>query len=120
MSEQLSPCPSFPFTCVCSVGGATRLHRVEPFAVSGDPLAAFARLKDLVSKTARTVILTATDTYLHAACRTRIGFVDNLECCLCTTGRVIHVRSASRGFGIWDSGVNRRRVERLRRQFQSE
>ncbi len=119
MSEPLSPCPWFPFGCVSSLNDAWSLHRVEPFAVSGDPLAAFARLKDLVSKTARTVILTATDTYLHAACRTRIGFVDNLECCLCPTGRVIHVRSASR-FGIWDSGVNRRRVERLRRQFQSE
>ena len=88
--------------------------------MSGDPLAAFARLKDLVSKTACTVILTATDTYLHAACRTRIGYIDDLECRLCTTGRVIHVRSASRRFGVWDAGVNRRRVERLRRQFQSE
>ena len=120
MSEQLSPCPSFPFTCVCSVGGATCLHRVEPFTVSGDPCAAFARLKDLVSKTVRTVILTSTDTYLHAACRTRTGYIDDLECRLCPTGLVIHVRSASRAFGIWDSGVNRRRVERLRRQFQSE
>lgn len=119
VSEQLLPCPSFPFTCVCSLDGASRLHRVEPFAVSGDPFTAFARLKDLVSGTARTVIITATDAYLHAACRTRVGFIDDLECRLCPTGRVIHVRSASR-LGIWDFGVNRRRVERLRRQLQSE
>ena len=33
-------------------------------------------------------------------------------------GRVIHVRSASRS-GIYDFGVNRRRVERLRRQLSS-
>ncbi len=95
------------------------LHRVEPFTLSGDPLLAFARLKDLVAATPRTVIITATEDYLHAACRTRIGFIDNLECRLCLTDRVIHVRSESRT-GIYDFGVNRRRVELLRRQFQSE
>ena len=119
MSEQLSPCPRFQFSCVCSRDDAMRLQRVEPFTVSGDPVLAFARLKDLVSRTARTVVLTATDAYLHAECRTRLGFIDDLECRLCPTGRVIHVRSASR-FGIWDWGVNRRRVQRLRRQLRSE
>lgn len=119
MSEHLSPCPRFLVNCVCSRDDATGLHRVEPFTVSGDPVLAFARLKDLVAATARTVIITATETYLHAECRTRIGFIDDLECRLCPTDRVIHVRSASR-LGVYDLGVNRRRVERLRRQFQSE
>ncbi len=119
MSEQLSPCPSFPFGCVSSLNDEWSLHRVEPFAVSGDPRAAFARLKDLVSKTARTAIVTATDDYLHAICRTPTGYIDDLECRLCPTGRVIHVRSASRE-GIWDFCVNRRRIEKLREQFQSE
>lgn len=94
-----------------------RLHRVEPFIVSGDPLPAFARLKGLVAATARTIIVTETDTYLHAACRTRIGFIDDLECRLCLTSRTVHVRSESR-IGMYDFGTNRRRVERLRRQFQ--
>ena len=90
--------------------------------MSGDPVLAFARLKDLVARTPRTAILTATDDYFHATCRTRIGFIDDLECRLCSSGRVIHVRSASRSrlAFLWDFGVNRRRVERLRRQFQSE
>lgn len=119
MSEQLSPCPRFSLNCVCSRDDAMGLHRVEPFIASGDPLLAFARLKDLVAATARTVILTATDDYLHAACRTWIGFIDDLECRLCLTGRMIHVRSESR-IGIYDFGTNRRRIERLRRQFQGE
>ena len=119
MPEQLTPCPFFPFGCVSSLNDAWSLHRVEPFPVSDDPLAAFARLKDLVSKTARTVIITATDDYLHAVCRTRRGYIDDLECRLCPTDRVIHVRSASRA-GIYDFCVNRRRIERLRRQFQNE
>ena len=90
--------------------------------MSGDPLAAFAQLKDLVSKTARTIIVTATETYLHATCRTRIGFIDDLKCRLCLTSRVIHVCSASRSrlAFLWDFGVNRRRVERLRQQLQNE
>ena len=122
VSERLSPCPHFPYTCVSSLNDASSLHQVEPFTVSGDPVLAFARLKDLVAGTPRTVILTATDDYFHAACRTRIGFVDDLECRLCSTGRVIHVRSASRSrlAFLWDFGVNRRRVERLRRQLQGE
>ncbi len=119
MSEQLLPCPRLSLNCVCSRDDATGLHRVEPFTVSGDPLLAFARLKDLVAATARTVIITATEDYLHAACRTRIGFIDDLECRLCLTDQVIHIRSESR-IGIYDFGVNRRRVERLRRQLRSE
>ena len=118
MSEQLSPCPCYLFNCVCSRDDAMCLHRVEPFSLSGDPVLAFARLKDLVAATARTVIITATENYLHAACRTRIGFIDELECRLCPKGRVIHVRSASR-LGVYDFGANGRRVERLRRQLRS-
>ena len=117
MSELVSPCPYFPI-CVCSREDASPLHRVDPIALSGEPEAAFARLKSLVARMPRTVIFTATDDYLHAVCRNRLGFVDDLECRLCPRTRVIHVRSASR-LAIWDWGLNRRRVERLRRQLQS-
>ena len=79
MSEELAPCPLRPI-CVCSRADALPWHRVEPFAVSGDPAAAFARLKDVVEGMERTEIVAATDDYLHAACRTRLGFVDDLEC----------------------------------------
>ena len=117
MCEQLAPCP-YRFTCVCSRDDAARRHRVEPFPVSGDPTAAFDRLKNLLAGTVRTTIVNATDDYLHAVCRTRLGFIDDLECRLCPTDRVIHVRSASRArYASYDFGVNRRRVERLRRRF---
>ena len=79
MSEELAPCPLRPI-CVCSRADALPWHRVEPFAVSGDPAATFARLKDVVEGMERTEIVAATDDYLHAACRTRLGFVDDLEC----------------------------------------
>ena len=117
MSERLAPCPDRP-NCVCSRDDAPLRHRVEPLAVAGDPAAAFTRLGSLLAAAPRTVIVTATPDYLHAACRTRLGFVDDLECRLCPTEHVIHVRSASR-LGYSDFGVNRARVEALRRQFQS-
>ena len=117
MSERIAPCPDRP-NCVCSRDDASPRHRVEPFAVAGDPAAAFARLKSLLSATPRTVIVTATPDYLHAACRTRLGFVDDLECRLCPTEHVIHVRSASR-LGYYDFGANRARVEALRRRFRN-
>ena len=85
--------------------------------MSGGPAAAFGRLKDLLAGMPRTAIVTATDDYLHAVCRTRLGFADDLECRLCSAGGVIHVRSASR-LGYYDFGVNRTRVEALRRQLQ--
>ena len=116
MPEPLAPCPDRP-NCVCSRGDASPRHRVEPFAVAGDPATAFTRLKSLLDATPRTVIVTATPDYIHAACRTRLGFVDDLECHLCPTERVIHIRSASR-LGYYDFGANRGRVEALRRRFQ--
>lgn len=120
MSEDLAPCRFWP-NCVSSRADAARRHRIAPFAVSGDPVAAFARLKGLVEGMERTEIPSATDDYLHAACRTPMGFVDDLECRLSPAEGVIHIRSASRAFyAAYDSGVNRRRVETLRKQFQEE
>lgn len=118
MSGQLSPCTFFP-TSVSSQHGARARHRVEPFDASGDPTAAFARLKQLVASAPRTVIVAAADDYLHARCRTRLGFVDDLEFLLCPAEGVIHVRSASYISLFTDFGANRRRVEWLRRRFAS-
>lgn len=54
--------------------------------------------------------------YLRAECRTVLGFVDDLELLAVPDERVIHVRSASR-LGYRDFEVNRKRVERLRREM---
>ena len=113
MYEHLAPCGRRP-NCVCSRADEGERHRVQPFAAANDPVAAFRRLKDLLSGMPRTTVVTTTDDYLHAVCHTRRGFPDDLECQLCGSAGVIHVRSASR-FGYYDFGVNRARVEALRR-----
>lgn len=117
-SGHLPPCPRFSFTCVGSRPDAGRWQRVEPFAVQGDPDAAFARLKAIVAATEEASVVAATDAYLHAVWRSRMGFLDDVEFLLSAPDRVIHVRSASR-VGIWDFNVNRRRVEALRERFNA-
>ena len=118
MSEQFPTCPLLP-TCVCSQNETFSFHRVEPIAAGEDPETTFRRLKTLLAETAGAELVSATDTYIHAVHRTWLGFVDDLECRLHARERVIHVRSASR-LALYDFGVNRRRVETLRRRLEEE
>ncbi len=118
MSQQLAPCPPL-MNCVCSSGGASRRHRIEPIKIEGEPAEFFRKIKMLLETTARTELLVATDTYIHAVCRTRVGFIDDLEVSLSACQRVAHVRSASR-FGYYDLGANRRRVEAIRLQLREK
>jgi len=104
---------------VSSEPGAWRIHRVAPFHAPGDPVNLFRRLRAVVAAMPRTHIVTATDDYLHAVCRTRLGFRDDLEFRWCPSEDVAHVASASR-IGLFDFWVNRRRVERVRRKLEAE
>ena len=117
-SGRLRPCSNSP-NCVSSQADNLR-QTVAPLEFSDDPVAAFNRLEQIVAATPRTRIVTRTADYLHAECQTRLlRFVDDLEFLLDAEARVIHVRSASR-VGRSDLGVNRRRVEAIRRQFAAE
>ncbi|WP_420464323.1 DUF1499 domain-containing protein [Candidatus Palauibacter sp.] len=91
---------------------------MAPFRTPGDPVVLFRRLREVVASMPRTHIVTATDDYLRAVCRTRLGFRDDLEFRWCPLEGVAHVTSASR-VGIFDFGVNRRRVERVRRGLEA-
>lgn len=73
--------------------------------------------RHLVVETERTRIVEESEFYLRAEARSKlVGFVDDLELALDPDARLLGVRSASR-VGWSDRGVNRRRVERLRRQL---
>ena len=112
---RLAPCHSSP-NCVSSQASPGDVsHRVEPFRYDDPSESAWGRLVRLVSAQPRTRIVTVTDRYLHAEVSTALlRFVDDLEFHLAADR--IDVRSASR-LGHSDFGVNRRRVERLRRAF---
>ena len=111
---RLRPCPGSP-NCVCSEDEEKPSH-IAPIRFAGDPAAAWRALKDEVTAMGGEIV-TEREAYLHATFRTRIfRFVDDLECRLDRDADRIHVRSASR-LGWSDLGVNRRRVETLRKRF---
>ena len=118
MAVHFRPFPKLP-VYVCSRSGELKWHRIAPLAVAGDPAAGFRRLGLVLAAMRRTTVVKATDEYLHAVCRTPLGFKDDVECHLCVEDGVIHVRSASRIAPFWDFGVNRRRVAEIRRRLQT-
>ena len=70
--------------------------------------------REAVLQLPRTKIVTDSDGYLHAECRSAVfGFVDDLELHFRSEEKMIAVRSAAR-MGSSDFGVNRDRVEQLR------
>lgn len=111
---RLAPCPRKP-NCVSSQA-TDRKHAVEPIRFSGDPTAAMSKLREVVEGMQGKVVEAEGD-YLYAEFSSRIfGFVDDFELLCDREAGVVHVRSASR-VGYGDLGVNRRRVEEVRRRF---
>lgn len=112
---RLPPCPDSP-NCVSSQADDER-HFIEPLSYSGDAQVAWDILVSIVQSWKRTMILEEEDHYLHAGVRSLVfRFVDDVELLLNPEAKRIHVRSASRT-GYSDFGVNRRRVEQLRKVF---
>lgn len=112
----LRPCPRAP-NCVSTLA-RDRRHAVAPLVPAGTPAAAWAGLREVVASEPRARVVEAREGYLRAEIPTRLfGFVDELECVLALDEGVIHVRSGARR-GYWDLGVNRRRVERIRRRLR--
>ena len=109
----LAACPASP-NCVSSRADDEG-HRIAPLAFSGDPDAAFARLKLVLGRRGDTTILEELPGYLRVELRT-VLFVDDGEFLLDPLQRVIQLRSASR-LGYSDLGKNRSRMEEIRRQF---
>ena len=74
-------------------------------------------LLSVISSLPRTKIIDNNDRYIHVTFTSRLmRFVDDVEFLFDDTNKQIHVRSASR-VGYSDLGVNRKRVEDLRKRF---
>ena len=113
---RLQPCPSSP-NCVSSE--ARDRHFIEPLAVTGEPKAAFEKLKEILERRPDTTIINADEKIIRVEFRTALRFVDDGIFVLDAENRVINIRSASRT-GYWDFGKNRRRMEELRKEYQSQ
>jgi uncharacterized protein (DUF1499 family) len=113
---RLAECPNKP-NCVASQARSAR-QRLMPLQFSGDPDAAMRRLKDVVNNMSGTTLVEESGHYLYFECATKLlGFVDDLEFLCDPEEQAIQVRSASR-LGYSDLGVNRKRVESIRKKFE--
>jgi uncharacterized protein (DUF1499 family) len=112
---KLSECPDSP-NCVSSQT-VKKDHFVDPFSYNGSYSEAKQALLSIVSSLPRTKIIADNDRYVHVTFSSRImRFVDDVEFLFDDTNKHIHVRSASR-VGYSDMGVNRKRVEDLRKRL---
>lgn len=113
--ERLLPdCPGTP-NCVSSLA-EDPARRVEPFPVRGGPVRSMERLKNIIGSMPRSTIVSFSEQRMEVEFRSLLGFVDDIILVLSTDQDVIHIRSAARS-GTWDLGVNRRRVERIRKEY---
>jgi len=104
-----SPLPN----CVSST---TRIlyNRTAPFVLSVPPAEAWPKIQAVVAQIPRTEIVEVDDRYLHAKCTSLVfRFVDHLELVLHPEEKRVSVRSSST-IAIFDFGVNRLRIHRLR------
>jgi len=111
----LKACPK-SLNCVSSQAGDPE-HAIAPLVYTGNATEAYAQLKKVLSGMKRIKIVAEKEDYLHAEAKSLIfRFVDDVEFYFPANVKIIHVRSASR-VGYSDMGVNRKRVEEIRKRF---
>lgn len=113
---RLAECPDSP-NCV-STQAKNPDQLMKPIPFEADAETAIQQLKSVVHAMPGGRIVTSKDNYLHAEFRSTIfGFVDDMEFFVDENEQKIHFRSASR-LGHSDLGVNRKRMEEVRRRFE--
>jgi uncharacterized protein (DUF1499 family) len=114
--NRLPPCQDTP-NCVSSQA-TDKKYYIAPFKISGAPDVAWKELRKAILEHARMLITHETETTLHAEATSLVlHFVDDIDAVLDADAGLIHVRSASR-IGHSDFGVNRKRLEALRKQLR--
>lgn len=112
----LPPPPSTPNAV--SSDARTPIHFIDPLCFKGSPAVAMSALERIVASLPRTRIVSSENGYLRAEAASAVfGFVDDLEFLVDEGRSIIHVRSAAR-IGYSDFGVNRQRIELIRRRFR--
>ncbi len=119
VEAKLTKCPDKP-NCICTEFVADVSHYIEPIGFSQSNAAeVLSRLKNSVREMGGS-IQAETDNYLAATFSSSIfRFVDDLEIRIDKDLKIIHMRSASR-VGHSDRGVNKKRIEQLKKLIRSE
>ena len=93
---------------------------MEPFGYTGDRQEAKQKIAGIISTFKRAKIVVNEQDYLHAEIASALfGFVDDVEFYFDDEHKLIHFRSAAR-LGKYDFGVNRKRIDKIRKQFYQD
>lgn len=113
---KLAACPNTP-NCVSTQADSDDSHAIEPITFEGSAADAKSELLRVVQQMPRATIVTEDDNYLHVEFRSAMwGFIDDFEAVIDADSNTIHMRSAAR-LGMGDMGVNRNRIEAIRRRY---
>ena len=109
------PCPETP-NCV-STQSTDEQHKIEPIIYELTQEEAIAKIVGIINSMKRTIIITQTEDYVYAEFKSKLfKFVDDVEFYFDDKEKKIHFKSASR-VGRNDFGVNRKRMENIRKKF---
>lgn len=115
--KRFAPCPDSPNCVSTQAPTADKGHAIAPIAYTGALSEAHQRLLAIINAMPDTTLMTVEPDYIHVEFRSRLlRFVDDVEFYFDDTAHLIHFRSASR-LGRGDLGVNRKRMEEIRRRF---
>jgi len=116
ITDRLAPCPTSP-NCVSSLA-KDKGHFVEPIPYNGKLDMAQYELLEILHSFKRARMVTIEANYVHAEFVSSIfRFVDDVEFYFDDVNKTIQMKSASRT-GYFDFGVNRRRMEKIRKLFE--
>lgn len=114
----LSSCPSTP-NCVSTQSKEVSQY-IKPLSYKSSKEVAYQKLIEIINSFERTQIITKDDNYIHAIFISKImRYVDDVEFYFDEKNNIIHFRSASR-VGYSDLGVNRTRMEMIRKLFSND
>lgn len=112
---KLAPCPDTP-NCVSSQS-IEEAHTVPPFIYTSTAKDAIADLKRIINNMKDASIVEESPTYIRSEFTSKLfGFIDDVEFFIDDAKKILHIRSSSR-IGYTDFGVNRRRVENIRKAW---
>jgi uncharacterized protein (DUF1499 family) len=95
----------------------SRGHYIQPLRFEGSAKDAQYNLLRILNKFDRAKVVTFEENTIQVEFTSAIlGFVDDVEFHFDKFEKIVHVKSASR-VGFSDLGVNRRRIEQIRKRF---
>ena len=112
----LAPCPDSP-NCVSTQAEDTK-HHMDPISYTGTLEQARQRLLKVISSMRRARVMVDKGNYIHVVFTSMIfRFKDDVEFAFDDRNKLINFRSASR-VGYSDMGVNRKRMEEIKKRFE--